>query len=788
MSTSERIYLTPQPIYTENTGLLRNQRIRFRQFQCCLCASILVVLVICLVAMISYSLSIIDFNPPEDSSYSSNFSYLKTQLLELNPTLFRLSDKEWAEALDAGNHAIEKRSIIDESAKIILANQLSPNIRHNNAVKTSLHAGKLAMAGIGELGATKYILEVRRNNKTKFNFADGAFFYGNWAPIESCREYFLSECNFTDKYRTYDGTCNHPRNHGAAFTPFARNLPPDYADGIEEPRVSKSKKPLPSARKISLRVHNPSPSSNPSFTVMLAVFGQFLDHDITATALSQGKNGSRLACCSSDEPKHPECFSVLVGPGDPVYDVAGFDCMDFVRSAPAMQCKIGPRQQLNQVTAFIDGSVVYGADEMLAHSLREHKNGLLKMFITPDGRTLLPQSTNLNDGCNREIENERGRYCFVTGDPRANENLHLTTMHLIWARQHNLIASQLHKINPDWNDERLYQETRRIIAAQLQHITYNEFLPIVLGKNEMKRLNLTLLKLNEYRHYNFDKKTSSIDDPAIANCFATAAFRFAHTLLPGLMKITNAEKGSEDWIQLHKMLFNPYSLYSETGVRDSIISATSNLIQMTSTHVTSQLTHHLFEDPFEDSSMTNEFKNQTFVPCGLDLVSLNIQRGRDHGLPGYTAWREYCDLKRPRNFNELKGILDPDSLEGIQELYEDVDDIDLYTGALAEVKIQNDGLLGPLFTCLVGQQFQRLQLGDRFWYEYDHQSYPFTKEQLLQLRKTSLARIICDCSDNIDYIQPQVMRSVDSTNLITLCEDIPSVDFTAWKENESTIN
>jgi hypothetical protein len=93
-------------------------------------------------------------------------------------------------------------------------------------------------------------------------------------------------------------------------------------------------------------VHNPSASSNPAFTVMLAVFGQFLDHDITATALSQGVNGSFIACCPPSK-GHPECFSVQVEAGDP--DLTGRMCMDFVRSAPAPQCKLGPREQLNQV-------------------------------------------------------------------------------------------------------------------------------------------------------------------------------------------------------------------------------------------------------------------------------------------------------------------------------------------------------------------------------------------------------------------------------------------------------
>lgn len=173
-----------------------------------------------------------------------------------------------------------------------------------------------------------------------------AFFNSGWVPKNVCERYSNRTCKI-DKYRTINGTCNRLNQWGSSLTPYRRVLPADYADGIESPRKARSGKELPSAREVSLKIHAPSPSSNPSFTVILAVFGQFLDHDITATALSQGINGSFITCCPPS--KHPECFPVRIDSGDPVHDLTGKNCMDFVRSAPAPRCKLGPREQLNQV-------------------------------------------------------------------------------------------------------------------------------------------------------------------------------------------------------------------------------------------------------------------------------------------------------------------------------------------------------------------------------------------------------------------------------------------------------
>lgn len=147
---------------------------------------------------------------------------------------------------------------------------------------------------------------------------------------------------------------------------------------------------------------------------MLAVWGQFLDHDITATASTRQQDGSTISCCSSGN-MYPECYSVIIDKEDPLsrYNIT---CMEFIRSAPADTCCFGPREQMNQVSAFIDGSVVYGSDENVVKKLRTFKNGSLKMLLTKDGRELLPMSTDMKDGCNREEESIKGRYCFLTGE------------------------------------------------------------------------------------------------------------------------------------------------------------------------------------------------------------------------------------------------------------------------------------------------------------------------------------------------------------------------------------
>ncbi|KAG8326981.1 hypothetical protein J6590_108411 [Homalodisca vitripennis] len=284
----------------------------------------------------------------------------------------------------------------------------------------------------------------------------------------------------------------------------------------------------------------------------------------------------------------------------------------------------------------------------------------------------------------------------------------------------------------------------------------------------MEKLELSPKKSGYYKGYD-----PSVD-ATISNNFATSAFRFAHTLLPGLMKTVAKDWNSEESMEMHKMLFDPYKLY-QTGALDKVLQGAINThLERADTYFNPQVTQHLFQASGDDVKPSTP-------RYGLDLVSLNVQRGRDHGLPSYPTWRQYCGLSRPKNFEDLEGVVDNGSLERIKTMYKSVDDIDMYTGALSEFPIEG-GLVGPTITCLVSDQFKRLKQGDSFWYETDKKPQAFTPEQLDEIRKTTLAKIICDTSDEVTILQPEVMKSVNSSNARMACSALPQIDITKWAQ------
>ncbi|ELT88406.1 hypothetical protein CAPTEDRAFT_72445, partial [Capitella teleta] len=534
------------------------------------------------------------------------------------------------------------------------------------------------------------------------------------------------------KYRSLDGTCNNLYRPliGRAFTPFSRFLTPQYGDGVQSLRLSRDGSPLPEARRVSFSIAESKSVPHHVNTLMLMQWGQFLDHDLTLTAISK---------IATD----PTCAPIKIPSDDPSF--FGKQCLEFVRSqeVPNLNCTLGPREQLNQITSYIDASNVYGSTVEDANGLRDLSNprrGKLLQSVHPQNdklKKLLP-TTKENAECNKH---EPGKTCFHAGDERVNEQSALTVLHTVWLREHNRIEQELFKMNPHWNGKTLFEETRRIVGAMMQHVTFNEFLPIVLGTKSMERHGLNLLQQGFYSGYRNDV------DPSIRNSFATAAFRFGHTLIPKSFDRFNESWSTNSYpsLDLSTMFFQPQHAFDTKadGVDGMARGLCDQNIESFDRFVVPQVTVHLFSQSPPNG-------------LGTDLVALNIQRARDHGIPGYNHWRQWCGLSRAADFDSLVDIADPAVRSKLRRVYRHVDDIDLFAAGISERPVEG-GLVGPTFACIIGEQFKNLRQGDRFWYE-NTGAFSFSTEQLQELRKVTLAKVLCNNSDNISTIQPKVME------------------------------
>ena len=178
----------------------------------------------------------------------------------------------------------------------------------------------------------------------------------------------------------------------------------------------------------------------------------------------------------------------------PGVDKNGKYCMSFVRSVPAAPLNCRPnekKEQMNMITHWLDSSNIYGSgnpdkdkgkEEQFPEFVRLFQDGLLNTTKGEDGFDHLPFNPNKTN-CGKKDAKGKGSdgLCPQAGDERAFEQPGLFGMHTLWVREHNRIATELKELNPTWDDHQLFQESRRIVNAEYQHIIYNEWLPILLG-------------------------------------------------------------------------------------------------------------------------------------------------------------------------------------------------------------------------------------------------------------------------------------------------------------------
>ena len=555
--------------------------------------------------------------------------------------------------------------------------------------------------------------------------------------------------------RSLDGRGNnelHP-NWGRANTLYLRLAPPDYRDGISRMEGG------PSPRYVSNRVFNDGGQnlfSENGVSQWGWVWGQFVDHDIGLRNEQPGE--SAPIAFNTNDPL--EAFTDDLG------------AIAFSRTPAAPGTGVAtPRQQVNTLSSFIDASNVYGVDSARLAWLRlgPVDSSGAPLMLTDDG--YLPRVTARGDPTTAPAMDLMGALvgmpnrAVVAGDVRANENIALTALHTLFAREHNRIVAAL----PSYlTAEERFQIARRVVGAEIQYITYTQFLP-ALG-----------IQLEPYRGYQ-----PSVN-PALSNEFAVVGYR-AHSMIHGEFD-TIVPAGTYTDEELSA--FAAQQIIVERTAADVTLTIPLNaafgnpdlLQQVGLGPVLQSLAERQYKN---DEQVDNTLRSILFqVPkpgipdptvCGApvvnpdcftgvsDLPAIDIARGRDHGIPSYNDLRRAYGLAPKTSFIDVTGeatqrfpprlngndpaILDfvelrdadgtllvPGSAEAEDEAvtgirsstlaarlkaaYGSVDRLDAFVGMVSEQHLKGTEF-GELQLAIWTKQFAALRDGDRFYYLND---------------------------------------------------------------------
>lgn len=607
--------------------------------------------------------------------------------------------------------------------------------------------------------------------------------------------------DFNSEIRNIDGTGNQPEDAGKAEGEVIRIFPDAYEDGFNSPRgggVGEEESTLPNARDISNAIAaqgdvrgNPLNASD-----WLWQWGQFLDHDLS---ISEGSNISELP----DEEVAELQFDIPLDPTDVLYGER-FTEIPVNRIGAEEETGTDPeniRKFPNEITSFIDGSNGYGSSIERAAAKRSDLNasffgvGTEEVPSVPegtenpyDGKLLVANDTYGTNGVafenGSDPNNSSGEILppynrnnsenadpgdrvpndqeFISGDLRINEQSGLISIHTLLIREHNKIADKV-AFHLDRGDdaalneafaqyqneyvpslelesepseaqirgEFIYEAARAVIGGKSQVITYEEFLPILVGNESAEDLAII---------------DESIMDPSISAEFSIAAYRLGHTLLSDNIRTIGADGTGS--ISLRDAFFTP-DFVSSNGLDDILVG----------------LNYQQANDA--DHRVIDGVRNNLFGPPGnggQDLVAINLQRGRDAGIPGYVEiYNQLNPDSTITSFDDLDALFGEEVATLFENAYQDIGQIDLWLAGLAELPAEEGTLLGPTFKAIIEDQFARLRDYDSNFYTNeleDPESFlsVVTNAIGLDLKNADLDDIIRDNVDSPELVPDDAFR------------------------------
>uniref|UniRef100_H2ZL35 NAD(P)H oxidase (H2O2-forming) n=1 Tax=Ciona savignyi TaxID=51511 RepID=H2ZL35_CIOSA len=530
---------------------------------------------------------------------------------------------------------------------------------------------------------------------------------------------------------------------GVPDSSITRRLPAHYSDGVFLP----SGLERPNVRSISNTIMaGPSglPSQN-NKTALFLYFGEHVMQDILDT--------TRPGC-------PPEYFNVQLN-NDATFDVSE---MPYERSryqtSNSGYSPNHPREQVNEVTSYLDGSQIYGHTKAWSDNLRLLKKTCAGRTTTSNlfSSQVFREFPALND-IGLPLDNSfttkdnvigSGKRFYRLGARNGNENPFVLTIGVTWFRHHNWLAHVIRDLHPDWTDDDVFNEARIENIATYQSIVLYEWLPILLG---------TCTPTNSTKCFNVKPYTgySSSASVGISDIFEGTARHYLHTLTPPgvfargttgsctFRNITSALNGGSTTpaLRLCNSFWDPAVSKLLISVEELTMGMASQIAELEDNIITEDLRNHFYG--------TREFSRR-------DFVAILLQKGRDHGLPDYNVAREDFGLNLKSTFNDINNALFQSNMQDNGTLLRDLEA--LHTGDLSKLDILTGGILettggnpGELFRYVIADQFDRLRNGDRFWFEN-------TKTNLLNASKISEI-LNTKFRDVIFRVNPTLNKSLD---------------------------
>jgi len=356
---------------------------------------------------------------------------------------------------------------------------------------------------------------------------------------------------------------------------------------------------------------------------------------------------------------------------------------------------------VNTTAGYLDLSQLYGSTDAISNSLRNN-DGSLKS--SSNGQAL-------------PIVNG----AFISGDPRVMENPELVAVTTLFMREHNYWAKILATQHPNWSGGAIYDLAKAITTAEYQNIVYEEYLPMLIGP-----------VLGPYHGYN------PAVNAQVTQEFTTAAFRAGHSQV----------SGQQDGIDNNGNIVFSQSLadaFFNSSAQD-LANGIDPLLRGISTDSSQAV----------DACAVPEIRNLLFAGLvggevdQMDLIAIDIQRGRDVGLGLLNQTRRALWLPPYRSFAELTS--DFVLQRNFADLYGSIDNVDLFMGGLAERHVDGSEL-GRTFQTIVAWQFDNLRTGDRFFWE----NQDFDTQTRWMIKRTTLAQLIRRNTDTI-HLQDWVFR------------------------------